>query len=176
MSDEKPEIKFCRKCQRDLAVSNFHKDKTQTDGLCWICINCKKEYRNQPANKQREKALEAKPSYRERKRRYQTSDRGKHQESFHRHSKRSMVDCTLSLIEWSCILILQNNRCAICMEPFGDVIQPTKDCIVPISSGGSLTFDNTQALCRHCNAVKHTRLYSGLGNRWRSTLRDFQNT
>lgn len=50
----------------------------------------------------------------------------------------------------------QQGRCAACgkaMRGRGP-LEPTLDHIVPLSKGGEDSFQNTQALCKTCNAAK----------------------
>lgn len=70
--------------------------------------------------------------------------------------------CDLKAREWKLILEQQDNRCKHCGREFSDDLKPTKDHIVPVSKGGGLTFDNTQALCLSCNTRKRDRLESEL--------------
>ena len=53
--------------------------------------------------------------------------------------------------QWECILKIFDYKCACC----GSVViggRPTKDHIIPISSGGSDGLWNLQPLCRECNS------------------------
>ena len=36
--------KHCNKCSRNLPLSEFHKDKTNKDGLNRWCMDCKKQH------------------------------------------------------------------------------------------------------------------------------------
>jgi 5-methylcytosine-specific restriction endonuclease McrA len=170
-------IKICTKCNCAKSVSEFHKDKRNKDGLMIICIKCKREYRISPFYKAREKELEKTPRYKSRKKRFGITEKGKfnYSKEDHRSVSRKYninVEHTLSFVEWNYILIMQNHRCAICMRVFSEDMKAQKDCIIPLSKGGALTFKNAQALCRHCNSSKNTSMYSGLGNRWRSKIKE----
>jgi 5-methylcytosine-specific restriction endonuclease McrA len=68
----------------------------------------------------------------------------------------------LSYEDWISILHLQGWRCAVCGNKFSDLDPPTRDHIISIYKGGSLTKDNVQALCGRCNSKKGARCYSGL--------------
>lgn len=164
-------IKICNKCKCAKPVIDFHKDKNRIDGLMQICITCKREYRISPFYKAREKELEKTQEYRNRKKTYFRTQNGKFQKSKEHHKYKTDLDLKLqhdlTFKEWDCIVINQNNKCAICNTSFGYDCNPERDCIVPLSKGGYLTFNNTQALCKHCNSAKGTIVYSGLGNRWR---------
>lgn len=142
-----------------------------------ICIKCKREYRISPFYKAREKELEKTPQYKMRKKRYYETDKGKFCKSLEHHVYKTKgtpeeLRHDLTFVEWECIVINQGNRCAICGCMFTELIKPERDCIIPLVKGGFLTFDNTQALCDHCNSVKHTSMYSGFGNRWRKAFKN----
>lgn len=171
MPKAKDGIKICTKCKCAKPVTEFNKDKTKSDGLMSICIMCKRAYRISPFYKARERELEKTPRYQARK----CTPKEKFAKSVSGHTRRTRNSNVsgshdLTFVQWECILINQDNKCAICRNNFSELIPPTRDCIIPISKGGFLTLDNTQALCKHCNAVKHSSMYSGLGNRWRSKI------
>lgn len=163
-------IKFCTKCKIQKSVSEFHKDRKNSDGLSSECKECKRKYRISPFYVEREKQLERTPEYRARRDRYRKTEKGKLIKSREHHSyqtRNSGKTHTLTYLEWEYILSRQGKRCAICRCVFDDKIKAVRDCMVPLSKGGLLTLGNTQAVCTHCNAVKHDKAYSGLGNSWR---------
>lgn len=164
--------KKCSTCKEIKLENCFDKDKSKSDGLMTQCKICKRKYRTSEYYHKRELELERTEQYRERRRKYKTTPKGKHCWSNKSHYDRSGISNIYDLItfeQWQLILTKQEYRCAICNQPFSAILKYTKDCIIPISKGGNLTFDNTQALCFHCNAVKHSDAYAGLGNRWRRT-------
>jgi hypothetical protein len=67
----------------------------------------------------------------------------------------------LNLRQWTKILEMQNNKCAICETKFNDDLISTKDHIIPVSNPfcPGLTFGNTQALCFTCNVKKGNNVY-----------------
>ena len=166
-------IKLCIKCKLEKPISDFNHDKTRPDGLMSMCKKCKREYRLSPFYKSREKELEKTQKYKDRKIRYHKN--GGSTKYSHKVKGLKVGNAgkhTLTEIEWDYILIKQENKCAICGCIFDNINKPQHDCIIPLSKGGVLEFKNAQALCIHCNAVKHTSMYSGLlGNRWRKHLK-----
>lgn len=69
------------------------------------------------------------------------------------HRKRGSV-VTLIEAQWKGILAAQEGRCACCKVGFDETCQATLDHIVPMSKGGILSLENTQALCLSCNSSK----------------------
>lgn len=56
------------------------------------------------------------------------------------------------------LLNIQDGRCADCSTPFSESCRYEIDHIVPVILGGGLTKENTQLLCRSCNAKKGTKV------------------
>lgn len=75
-----------------------------------------------------------------------------------RRKRAKLVDSTLTKEEWFEILKVQNYTCLGCNKKFTDILKPTIDHVIPLSKGGGLTKENTQALCRNCNSRKHTKI------------------
>lgn len=91
------------------------------------------------------------------KRAYNRTPRGRVVRARISHKRRAVVlgtPCTLTVHEWLFILRVQDHRCAKCGQPFTDELRPSCDHVVPVAAGGSLTYDNCQALCSPCNASK----------------------
>ncbi len=65
---------------------------------------------------------------------------------------------TLSKDEWRYILQIQGNKCAICNREFNNELKPCRDHIIPLIYGTSLTYYNTQALCKSCNSRKKDKI------------------
>jgi HNH endonuclease len=171
MALAKDGFKICPKCKIKKPVCEFHKDKTRSDGLVQICKKCKRTYRISPAYREKEKQLEKTPGYKNRKKKYYRTNKGLFNKSKEHHiyrTREKTIKPTLSLLEWEYILSRQENKCAICNITFSRDVPPERDCIVPLSKGGSLTIGNTQALCDHCNSVKRDKIYCGFGNKWRA--------
>jgi 5-methylcytosine-specific restriction endonuclease McrA len=143
--------KVCRTCGIEKALSEFNKDSCKSDGYYTMCKQCKRNYRTSEKYHTRERALEKTPRYR-------------HRASLTAHKERSSKPHTLTYEEWDFIQKKQNNKCAIC----GSEETLVRDCMIPLSLGGTLSYWNTQALCAACNNHKGAKAYGGiLGNRWR---------
>lgn len=54
---------------------------------------------------------------------------------------------------WIRILDFYGNKCLCC----GSIENITQDHVVPLSKGGTHTFDNVQPLCGHCNSSKNSK-------------------
>jgi len=74
-----------------------------------------------------------------------------------RRKRAKLVENTLTKEQWFEILRVQNHTCLGCNRKFTNILKPTIDHVVPLSKGGGLTKENTQALCRNCNSRKHTK-------------------
>lgn len=85
------------------------------------------------------------------------SPRGRHYACARRHKERDNGK-TLRWDEWQQILLIQENKCACCHQAFSDALKATRDHIIPVTKGGSLSFGNTQALCKSCNSKKGNRV------------------
>jgi HNH endonuclease len=164
--------KYCPVCKNIKEVTDFSKDKSKSDGLSCICKKCKRIYRTSESYHTKEIELEKTDPYKLRRRNYKHTIKGHHYQSRKSHNeKRKVIERgDLTYEQWNFILQCQDNRCAICMRPFSIELKSNRDCIIPLSKGGVLEFSNTQALCRSCNAKKHTSIYMGLLNRWRGSL------
>ena len=109
-----------------------------------------------------------KERYRENGKQYDKSEKGKLKKSLifaNRREKSKKLVNNLTLNEWHDIIKNQENKCKICGKPFGDLLKPTKDHIIPVTrqkiGGDGLTKKNTQALCGNCNSRKNNRLSLG---------------
>lgn len=75
-----------------------------------------------------------------------------------RRARVAATQCTLTVAEWQDILQAQAYRCGMCDRPFGDMLRPCMDHIIPVVAGGGLTKENVGALCRSCNSRKNTQM------------------
>lgn len=152
--------KICRTCGIKKQKTEFNKDACKKDGYYTMCKSCKRNYRISPEYKLREKELEKTFSYKERQRRFYSTLKGKSYSSLECHRDNSFLprsSHTLKHLEWISILELQQHACAICGSKDKSL---ERDCIIPLSKGGALTFSNTQALCKSCNSRKGAKLLS----------------
>lgn len=93
----------------------------------------------------------------ERSRKYGLTEKGKLSRKRRNHNRRTLmrnIQATLTVEQWSKILIIQKNKCNICGKRFSITLPSTIDHIIPLSKGGTLVFENVQALCRSCNCSK----------------------
>ncbi len=74
-----------------------------------------------------------------------------------RSSNKKQTINNLEAKEFNCVIFLQNYQC---IGPdhegsrFFDMVEPTRDHIVPASKGGDFIKENIQALCQSCNSKK----------------------
>jgi len=108
--------KVCLKCGKNKNVKDFYKDKSRADGLCNICIECRKEYvekNKEKFNKQHQEYC--RKNYIVLKKKHDNYMK-KYKNKFKRirreyNLKRSF---NMTLAEFDFLLKKQNNKCAIC--------------------------------------------------------------
>jgi 5-methylcytosine-specific restriction endonuclease McrA len=80
------------------------------------------------------------------------------------HRRRALIGDSPSITEkqWEKVLLSQDVRCNSCKRKFGSNLKPTMDHIIPLSKGGSHSFENIQALCKKCNSTKSAKIDKSL--------------
>lgn len=156
-------VKECAHCKIINPIENFSKDKKSKDGHVCLCKDCVKSYNRNYYTINKEKIIIRTTDYYnvnkenvlEYQKLYSKTEMGKLVQSRNRHKRKlNEGECTLTLLQWNSIIAEQNNCCNHCGRRFDKSLKPTKDHIIPVSHGGSLTYENTQALCRSCNSRK----------------------
>jgi 5-methylcytosine-specific restriction endonuclease McrA len=166
------ECKECRKIYRhEHYLKNKEKTKEQVikyrlEHPVWY-KRMQKEYRNSENGRINIKSSHDKYWHSERgievrkqkNKRYNASEKGKIRDANKHHKRRVQKQMTqlserISLDQWTHIIKLQNNKCAMCGRKFSDDLKPTMDHIVPLSKGGMHNSVNIQALCNSCNSAK----------------------
>ncbi len=171
-------LRRCCSCKQWLQPDQFYIAPSRKGGMLERCIECAKaqakrssskpgfytrQYRRNPAkHNTRWHGFYQRNIERQRERVYQyrKTDAGKAMQARANHRRRiqtTSVSNTLTVQEWLAILEQQQYCCAACGEAFSDLLPPTRDHIVPVSKGGGLTAENTQALCKPCNSRKFTK-------------------
>ena len=176
--------KRCVKCNGEKALKLFYRDKTKKDGHSSECKECDNKRFQEYRQKHKKKIAVRRRKYRKRNKEkicndyqayykenkeailknhhnYRLTENGKLASARARHNRRTHLKtaiANLTIDQWDKILTMQNNRCNICGRKFIKKRLPTTDHIIPLSRGGNLTFENTQALCGSCNSRKHAKL------------------
>lgn len=140
-------------------------NKTNKERRKEISRNSAKKQRNTPEGKIKE-AQKRKDSKEQRRDylqswRHNNIDKWHAQDARNNHKRRTRVkntQNTLTIQEWKEIIERQKNICLSCKRPFSEELKPTRDHIIPVSKGGSLTKENVQALCRPCNSSKFNKI------------------
>lgn len=72
--------------------------------------------------------------------------------------KRQALICTTAVefVDYATVVALANGLCQLCKEPFGEQCIEI-DHIIPLSNGGSHTYDNVHAVHAYCNRKKGAR-------------------
>jgi len=160
----------CSRCQQWLSRDEFYVNESHRNGLHNWCKGCSvssassygKANRGTIVIKERSRH-EANPLKRQAKwRRFY--DANVDRLTLKAHQNRREYDPALDTLtgpEWRQIIRCQGGLCKICRVKFNAKVYPTRDHILPLSKGGYLTKDNTQALCRPCNTRKGNRVDPG---------------
>lgn len=159
-------LRKCVDCQQWIDISLFGSNRAHKDGLhnhCRVCALAQsKRYiaNNLEKVKARDKAYRtACPEKRSAfwKAYYIANSHRLILKAMQKRREYNPALDTLTGPEWIQILVSQNGLCAKCKGRFNSKFIPTRDHILPITQGGYLTKENSQALCRRCNASKGTK-------------------
>lgn len=157
--------KVCSRCHELKPLSEYGKDRSRKDGLCYECVAC----RNKLANQRRQANLAA---YRETEKKWSAANQERvkatqtrwlvtHRDDVlvisHKHrAQKAGTGGTYTVQEWKELKARYDNRCLCCYRPEGEVVISI-DHIVPIDKGGTNYIDNIQPLCLSCNFRKRLK-------------------
>jgi hypothetical protein len=82
------ETRFCKKCQRDLPLSMYHKDKSRKSGFSFYCKECKTKSAIKYQNEHKEEKKAYKKKYWEENKHRFVEDRKKYREAHREDMKR----------------------------------------------------------------------------------------
>lgn len=177
------ENKRCSRCATVKPLSDFHKDKSKSDGLnsnckdcrrvvgsCWYKANTEKvnekNRRWNEANKEKvaqaasrwvaQNPEKARANAREwQARNPEKMKAARRLQSVRRRALNRGAAGSFTVIEWNNLCVHYGNKCLSC----GAIDKPlTIDHVVPLAKGGSNSIENIQPLCQHCNNVKRTKV------------------
>ena len=178
------ETKVCSKCGLLRDIDYFNKDKRAKDGLRSQCKICERIYRkpyelNRDKNKKREYSKKYRDTHKEtEKARYQNwknnnPDKYKSYHTLSKTKRRLIVDDIESDKDITLEKLYErdNGICKLCGGKcdYNDysIIDnafivgnsyPSIDHILPLSKGGSHTWDNIQLVHKSCNSIKGNKL------------------
>jgi 5-methylcytosine-specific restriction endonuclease McrA len=164
-------LRHCSCCKQWQTPKNFGSNASRSDGLHTMCKPCSSLHAKLYARENRGKVLMRQKVYREGNRdkiaaKWQTYyKKNAHRLILRANGKRREYDPSMDTLtgeEWRAIIREQKGACAHCQRLFTSKFVPTRDHIIPLSAGGYLTRNNTQALCRGCNARKGAKIPSEL--------------
>ena len=168
----------CTKCMARKPVSDFHKDKTATDGIRSTCKRCridhvKNWYQDNQARQQKRANLRRKEDpEKERLREAERyiKDREKRillaTEHSHRRKARRLKTVVEKGISKSSLKKLFGTKCFYCEKEMDFSVaigrkfsrdMATIEHLIPLARGGEHTWENTVLACRHCNISKNAK-------------------
>lgn len=126
------ETKYCPRCETNLPVQEFYKNKAKKDGLQVQCKSCIKGFVKTSYYRYRESRLETTRIWKANWR-----------------AERYGAKSTLTVKEWLEILNSYEGKCAYCSDTFSGI-----DHVTPFSRGGENTKENVVPTCSSCNHKK----------------------
>lgn len=160
------ENKTCRSCNKILHHSNFHKDKSKSDGLCPYCKECKNHkgrelYKKDPDKKKKSVKEYMKRTgeyyrYKPYNPQYYSSDKSKLKKKVRDLKRRVQIrgndDFKITSRVVQDILDNSNGKCNYCGKDCKENYHI--DHIIPVSRGGGNNIDNLCLSCPSCNWSK----------------------
>jgi hypothetical protein len=149
--------KFCRGCQVEKPVNEFHKAKKEKDGLQYRCIPCSRAYHAKRYEAQKEKLAEQIRAYRannkEKLSQAQVKWRNKNPDKVRQYQRATNLkkNFGLSLAEYNAMAAAQNNCCAICKQPETFVHSATNEVAKLAVDHCHATGAIRKLLCKNCN-------------------------
>lgn len=171
---------MCSRCKEEKDFSLFHNASNTTDGKQSQCKDCKREmgkvYESNRSKEKRKqygraewKAKKKNPKYIEYRKKWLFDNRKEVAEKAklyreknkvfllpnrsNQRAKKIGVSGKISMNEWKSALSLTNFMCISCEDALADTI----DHVIPLSLGGTNTYDNIQPMCLRCNLKKGRR-------------------
>lgn len=149
-------MKVCRKCNKELSVSLFSKNKNYSDGLDGQCKDCVKDRTREWRQKNHEKDIKRKIKWRnenldydkQRKAKWSAENLDKRRMSYHKRQA-ALMGNSYYISEKEVKKILKS-LCFYC----GSNQNIQIDHVIPVSKGGKHSIGNIVPACRSCNASK----------------------
>lgn len=155
-------LKTCSRCTTELPVSEFYRNRAQSDGLDNLCKVCGRAARSVSKRKHPETVRAYCKRWRER---HPVQDRARQskwtkQNALHvsvyneqvRQKMKKAPGRGVTLVQWKDVLTVWGSRCAYC-----GVETTAMDHFVPISRGGAHDVNNVMPACKSCNSAKKNR-------------------
>lgn len=173
------QLKRCTKCELELPLNKFTKDRTKKDGFYSNCKDCRKKNYNHDYHKQyrqenkqqhnllqkkwylnnpnyyKEKAKKWKLNNPDKNRQYQITYYNKNKDRFNSRTTFSFFISSYGIKE--VILKHQKKQCLICNKKFNQKNKWNKSNIdhwIPVAKNGEHSLDNVAIICYECNIAK----------------------
>lgn len=167
-------MKYCPKCQKNLPLCEFNKNKTQPDGLCTYCRLCTAEYKTEWRLRNKThietyqvKWLDENPNYHknwyqenkdyraEYDRDWKLSNPEKKREYGRR--RRALKKSKVGFMPENYEQLLWESQKGICYYCQEALVEFHLEHKVPLSRGGAHDFENVCLSCPSCNVRKHIK-------------------
>lgn len=159
-------MKTCRRCSKQLPLSNFGRLSIASDGLNYNCKPCNSRRGLERYYVKRKEIL-----YKTRQRRVENHEavlqiernsRAKNKEK-NRPAKNARQSIRNRLVQGKRFTILEKELRKIYASPCfscGSMENQSLDHIIPLSKGGNHSVGNLQTLCISCNTSKHDKIFT----------------
>ena len=168
-------LKECLKCAKEKDLDDFYTSKVNKDGRRSHCISCMSDYGKSSSGKTAsQKSLQRKrsnPEYRAKEASYGVAWRQKNPEKRRATEQRRRarkLDVVSEVVDNLIVFERDKWMCQLCKLPvdnnlkFPDPQSASLDHKIPLSKGGSHSYENTQLAHLRCNISKGAKLEEGV--------------
>ena len=156
---------ICTKCNQELSLSSFDKDKQKASWYRRICKSCRKKESNiyykknshKILSKNKERYFNNKDTYNKWYKNYQKSEKYKAARSYNYLRIKETDDWSINYESLNSLKLKQDNKCAICSCDllWSGTNKAELDHIYPVSKWWEHIISNVQWTCRLCNRKKN---------------------
>lgn len=158
--------KICSQCNQEKPVSEFGKQSSKFDGYEYACLICSRKRKADYKQRNRDKILKWQREYNSRehvklgRKNYKNTVKGKVAIAKINHKRREAAENAkekFTYKHYNFLMEVQQGCCAKCHRKFTEKLKVEIDHVLPVSKGGTTSFENIQLLCKSCNVSKGTK-------------------